>query len=269
MNAPLLLQNPAWLKIPGLRHGFSTRVGGVSTGPYASLNLKYPTGHEHESAAAVRENRRRLSAELGFDPAQLVACCQCHGAELQTVTTAEAGRGAFRHEDGLPDSDGMLTATTGLALLIQVADCLPILLVDPVQRVVGAVHAGWRGTEARILARAIARMQREFQSQPTDIQISIGPGIGFEHFEVGPEVAAAFSAQVDLNDPKIARVTGSKYRLNLSEINRRQALTAGIPAAAIHVFEHCTVSQPELFFSFRREAGVTGRLGGLIGWAEM
>lgn len=267
MTLPLALQNPEWLHIPGLRHGFSTRIGGVSQGPYASLNLKFPTGTDTEKATAVAENRQRLGQALGMDMNRLVACRQCHGNRIHTVRSEDAGAGAWDQETAIPDTDGLLTGETGIPLLIQVADCLPILLVDPVQRVIGAVHAGWRGTQARILERAIQRMQTEFNSQPGHIHITIGPGIGFEQFEVGAEVAEAFASQIDLRDPHLARTKGPKFLLNLNEINRRQALQAGVPAVAIFNLQRCTFSEPDWFFSFRRDRGNTGRLGGLISWA--
>jgi polyphenol oxidase len=264
----LFLQNPAWLSIPGLRHGFSTRLGGVSEGAYASLNLKYPTTEVGESFEHIAENRRRLGQALDLDMERWVACRQCHGAGIETVTRADAGRGALRQEDGLADTDGLITSESQLPLLIQVADCLPILLLAPAVHAIGAVHAGWRGTQGQILARAVAQMQTNFGAQPEQIQIAIGPGIGFAHFEVGAEVAEAFSDQIDLKDGQLAYAKGEKYHLNLVEINRRQALQAGVLPASIWSLDRCTVREPELFFSFRREAGVTGRLGGLIGWVD-
>ncbi|PIQ27796.1 peptidoglycan editing factor PgeF [bacterium (Candidatus Blackallbacteria) CG17_big_fil_post_rev_8_21_14_2_50_48_46] len=268
MTHPLFLQNPAWLNISGLRHGFSTRAGGVSEAPYASLNLKYPTGQETEAYEAVLENRRRLGAGLSMNIERLVACRQCHGAGLYTVKAEDAGRGAFSQEEGIADTDGLITAETDLPLLIQVADCLPILLVEPVAHVIGAVHAGWRGTQAQILRRVIERMQAEFGAQADRIQVAIGPGIGFEQFEVGTEVAEAFADHVDIRDPQVARVKGEKVHLDLVEINRRQALRAGIQPETLFSLNRCTVSEPELFFSFRRDQGLTGRLGGLIAWAD-
>lgn len=267
MSAPLFFSHPHWNQISGLRHGFSTRFGGVSQGPYAALNLKYPTG-ENETFEAVSENRRRLGQALELDSLRWVACRQCHGAGIQTVNAADVGRGALAQEDGLPETDGLLTAESQVPLLIQVADCLPILLVAPEVHAVGAVHAGWRGTQAEILRRAIERLCTEFGAEPEQIQVAIGPGIGFDHFEVGAEVAEAFAAQVDLKDLRVARPKGEKYHLDLVEINRRQALRAGLPAKAIWSLDRCTFSEPDVFFSFRRDAGVTGRLGGLIGWVD-
>lgn len=265
---PVVLQNPHWLSISGLQHGFSTRMGGVSQGAYASLNVKFPTGADSESAEAVRENRRRLGQVLGMNMQNLVACRQCHGSTIYVVQRKDAGAGALSQESAIPDTDGLITAETGIPLFIQVADCLPVLLLDPGKRIIGAVHAGWRGTAARILEKAIQRMHTAFGCQPEHIQISIGPGIGFEHFEVGAEVAEVFRAQVDLQDPRVARTKGSRFWLNLAEINRRQAMAAGVPAEAIFNLQRCTFSEPDYFFSFRRDRGQTGRLAGVIGWLE-
>ncbi len=263
---PLGLQASV-LKLPGLSHVFTTRLGGVSAGRFAELNLKYPvsegdelTGYEH-----VRQNRRRVCESLNLSFEDHVACQQVHGERVQRVTATERGRGSQEHYDGFADTDGLLTAEAGIALMVMVADCYPVLMADPVQRVVAAVHSGWRGTRLQITQKALQAMISENGSKPEDIRLAIGPGIGFSRFEVGPEVLEAFAGQFDLEDPQLVRQVGEKYRLNLPEILRRQALAENLLPEHIEIVPGCTLSD-ERFYSYRREAGVTGRQAGWIGW---
>lgn len=252
------------LQHPKIAHGFSTRQGGVSTGPYASLNLKLPHYEQDDDLSAVMENRRRLCVGLGVDPTRLVACQQVHGKQIHKVTAPDAGRGHASHLDGIPECDGLITDLVGVPLLVMVADCIPVILTDPQQGVVAAVHAGWRGTQQGIVAEAIELMVQDYGANPSDIHVGIGAGIGFDAFEVGPEVAEAFQDQIDLSDASLAYQKGEKYHLNLQAINRLQAQAKGVPDTQIAHLPHCTFRESELFYSYRRDKGVTGRLGALV-----
>lgn len=259
------------LNLPGLAHVFTTRMGGVSTGEFASLNLKYPVDDKDETGgdAHVTENRRRVCESLNLPFERMVACQQVHEAVVQTVTSAEAGRGARSHADGFPGTDGLLSAEAGIALMVMVADCYPVLMADPVRRVAAAVHSGWRGTQKGIAVVALEQMIAQ-GCKPGDIRLAIGPGIGYARFEVGPEVVAAFGDAIDASDPQVCvpQPDGSgKYRLNLPEILRRQALAAGLDPAHVEIVPGCTLSD-ERFYSYRRQQGVTGRQAGLIGWVS-
>ncbi|MGV3522862.1 MAG: peptidoglycan editing factor PgeF [Candidatus Sericytochromatia bacterium] len=267
-SATLLLQSSLLARLPGLSHGFTTRLGGVSEGPFHSLNLKYPVSASDETGGddKVYENRRRVCLHLGLKAEDLVACQQVHGQQIGVVSTAERGRGAFSQQDALPETDGLITDVAALPLLVMVADCYPVLLADPVRRAVGAVHSGWRGTQQNIAVAALEKMQAQYGSRPEDVRVAIGPGIGFAHFEVGPEVIAAFADQIDLGDPQVVASSGTRYRLNLPEILRRQLLKAGIQPEHLDVVAGCTVAEAERFYSFRREQGRTGRQAGIIAW---
>lgn len=255
------------LSLPGLSHVFTTRRGGVSTGVFAELNLKYPVmaGDEIGGEEQVRENRRRVCEFLQLPFANHVACQQVHGERVERVTRAEAGRGSDRHDDGFADTDGLLTAESGIALMVMVADCYPVLMADPVRRVAAAVHSGWRGTRLQITRKALQAMSAEHGSRPEDIRLAIGPGIGFEQFEVGAEVLEAFAGQLEPEDHTVVRQVAEKFRLNLPEVLRRQALAEGLRPEHVEIVPGCTVSD-ENFYSYRREAGVTGRQAGWIGW---
>lgn len=255
------------LKLPGLAHAFTTREGGCSQGAFASLNLKYPVNEQDETGGQlrVRQNREQICQALALPFQDLVACQQTHEDRIQLVTPAEKGRGALSHEDGFAGTDGLITAHAGIPLLVMVADCYPVLMADPVQKVVAAVHSGWRGTQQQIARKALQQMQQQFGSRPADIRLAIGPGIGFDRFEVGAEVVEAFADQIDTTDPELVRPDGSRFRLNLPGILRLQALAEGLLPEQIEILSLCTLTD-QRFFSYRREGGVTGRQAGLIGW---
>jgi YfiH family protein len=255
------------LQLPGLAHVFTTRQGGISSGAFAELNLKYPVseGDELGGDARVAENRRRVCEFLDLPFASHVACQQVHGKRVERVTAAEAGRGARSQTDGFAETDGLVTNEAGMALMAMVADCYPVLMADPVRRVAAAVHSGWRGTKLGILAEALQRMIQEDECRPEEIRLAIGPGIGFENFEIGADVIEAFRDQIDVADPALVRQIGEKFRLNLPEVLRRQALEQGLKAEHLEILPICTLSDSR-FYSYRREGGITGRQAGWIGW---
>ena len=175
----------------GLAHGISTRMGGVSKPPFAALNMALHVG---DCAADVLENRRLFAEALGLDAARIVTPRQVHGDEVRLVRASDAGMGASRYDESVPACDALMTAESGLPLLLCFADCVPLLFFDPVRRVIAAAHAGWKGTVAEIGRKTVQRMGEAFGSRPQDILAGIGPSIGACCFEVGEEVAAAFHA---------------------------------------------------------------------------
>lgn len=259
---PQLLQ-----AIPGLACAFTQRQGGVSKGPFASLNLKFPVNDqdEPEGMTTVWQNRQKVCQHLGLAAENMVACQQVHGDLVYTVHAQDAGRGAKQHEQGIPETDGLLTREIGIPLLIMVADCYPVVLVDPVQRVLAAVHSGWRGTEQRIASLALQHMVESHQTRPEDVRCVIGTGIDFHSFEVGAEVVEAFQGQINLSNPERVKAIGPKYRLNLPGILQDQLTAAGVLPAHIERLGGDTLSD-ESYFSYRRQGGVTGRQGVIIGW---
>ncbi|HKP92025.1 MAG TPA: polyphenol oxidase family protein [Thermoleophilaceae bacterium] len=230
------------LDLPGARAVFSTRQGGVSEPPYDTLNLGILTDDERE---AVAENRRRLAERVGVEREHVAMGRQVHGADLQEWTEMQqvawppvAQRGA-RPPVALREVDGHVTDLDGVALLVLVADCLPVALAGGGR--VAMVHCGWRGLAAGILERAVER----FDEPPT---AAIGPGIGRCCYEVGPEVLDAFGAagpHLDLRAVAVGQLEG-----------------AGVTDVR-HV-ELCTSCNPDLFFSHRRDDGVTGRQAGVV-----
>jgi polyphenol oxidase len=234
-----------WLeaRLPGARAAFSTRTGGVSEPPYASLNLGILTGDERD---AVVENRSRLAAALGLAPERVVIGRQVHGADLETHCGPQVPSPFASPRPAVPEVDGHLTAEPGLAALVFVADCLPVALAGPGR--IAMLHCGWRGLAAGIVYRGAEAVGA------TDA--AIGPGIGPCCYEVGPEVLDAFAG---LGIP----ATGPT--LDLTEAARRLLRDAGVER--IEAAGLCTSCDEDRFFSHRRDAGDTGRQAGLA-WLE-
>lgn len=271
-------------QFPWLWHGFSTRHGGISTvygqsNPAGDLNLGWTKDDDPER---VKENRRRFTAmvtarpeDSGPDePPPLITVRQIHSAET-LVFTQHSDKTAFVGPDGraLLEADGLVTNVPGVLLGIQTADCVPVLLVDPVRRAVGAFHAGWRGTVARIVERGVATMQREFGSRPADLLAAIGPSIGSCCYTVGEEVHQQFSQNFSYAGMlfRRAQLEPGAHTVDLWEANRRQLLDAGLPADHISVLGECTgctgLPGPHKYFSHRMEKGFTGRMMSAIGIA--
>jgi polyphenol oxidase len=232
-----------WLEaeMPGARAIFSTRQGGVSSGPYASLNLGWITGDEGDN---VYENRRRLARMADFEPANVLAGFQVHGAEVLRRDQAAPELPYLRPPDDPPEVDGHATSALGLAPLVLVADCLPVALSGPGG--VAMLHCGWRGLAAGILERGV----REVGATAA----AIGPGIGPCCFEVGDEVLAQFEPLGDgIADGRM---------LDLPEVAVRLLAAAGVQESESAGL--CTSCNAELFFSHRRDRGETGRQAGVV-----
>jgi YfiH family protein len=228
-----LLTWPA-LAASGVEAVVTGRAGGVSTGPYESLNLSLGAG---DDPANVLENRRRLAAGFGAGLGDFVFARQVHGAGVRVVGDADAGSGAVSQDDAIPDTDALVTTSPGVVLAILTADCVPIVLYDPVAGVLACVHAGWRGTVARIGGAAVATMDK-LGASPGDIVAGLGPAIDPARYQVGPDVhdavSAAFGAAADAfirPDPEAA----GRWLLDLPSANRHVLREAGLGERNIHV----------------------------------
>ena len=237
-------------------HCFTTRLGGVSTGSLASLNLGM---HRGDDPANVAENFRRLGAALGFSAEDLVLTRQTHSDIVRRVGRADCA--GIDHRE-YPECDALITNEPGVTLMIFTADCTPLLLHDPVTGAVGAAHAGWRGTAKAIGAKTVAAMVREFGCKPENIRAAIGPNIAQCHFETGVDVPEAMLDTFgDAADPFI-RHAGEKYYVNLKELNALSLRMAGVKR--IEVSDACTVCQSDRFWSHRVTRGDRGSQGALI-----
>lgn len=255
---------PAFDALPFVRHGFSTRLGGVSEGIFASMNLSFTRG---DDPAAVRENFRRFCTAAGMDDRQVVISAQEHHVQIRNVTADDRGRGVDR-ERGYTDIDGLLTDEPGVVLCTQYADCVPLLFVDPVKRVVGTSHSGWKGTVARIGAVTVERMAADYGCRREDILAGVAPSIGPCCFEVDEPVYLAFQQAGLLDTGCFEEKAGGKYHLNLWEINRRILLEAGLSAEHVTVTDLCTRCRPDLFWSHRAAGTQRGSLAAFIALAD-
>lgn len=245
------------LSSAGILHGVLTRRGGVSPNPWAELNLGATVGDDPEN---VRENRRLAFEAFGLRLDTLFDVWQVHSA---TVVCADSPRPP---EQKHMQADAILTDARGVTLFMRFADCTPILLFDPHRKVVGLVHAGWLGTVRRAVPAAIDAMRARYGSHPGDILAAIGPSIGPDHYEVGPDVTAqirdTLGARSDDVIQPIASGDGKKAYLDLWKANQIQLESVGVER--IEVAGVCTACHLEDWYSHRAEKGRTGRFGALI-----
>lgn len=284
-----------WEQYEWLRHGFSTRIAGVSTvyGP-ESLNLGWT---KDDDAVTVAKNRRRFLREVAGQRAALVTIRQFHSGMIRAIKEADGAlEGRLQTSEGraVLRGDGMMTDVPGVMLGVQVADCVPVLVADVKRRAVAAFHAGWRGTLARIVERGIGQMRLQYGSRPKDLVAVVGPAIGPCCYAVGEEVRFEFESQFTYSPALFHEVydsdavrdkypllfltarapghsnVGPQIHLNLWEANRRQLLDAGLKPSRIQVIGECTACARVKggglkYFSHRGESGFTGRLMGMIG----
>lgn len=243
--------------------GFSTRLGGVSEGIYACMNLSYTRGDIKEY---VDENFRRICDAMGVSADDVVISAQEHHTNLQRVTSADIGKGkAFT---GFADIDGLLTNDPNVVLCTQYADCVPLLFADPVKKAVAASHAGWRGTVAEIGRLTVEKMGQEFGSDPKDILVGIAPSIGKCCFEVDAPVLEAFQQMAVFDKDCYIDEENGKYRIDLWEVNRRVLIAAGVKAENITVTDLCTRCHSDVFWSHRVTGGDRGSLAAFISIVE-
>ncbi|MBB5055747.1 hypothetical protein HDF16_000416 [Granulicella aggregans] len=267
-----VVQIPGWKDFSWLRHGFSTRSGGVSTvyqgqeatGGYGDLNTGWTAT---DDSANVVENRRRLIAAVAGGDSTLVTVRQVHSAKSLVVPEDVSG---FFNDQGRAalEADGLMTKVPGVLLGIQTADCVPVLMADTRLRVVAGFHAGWRGTVAGIVEKGIAQMSTDFGSSPENLVAAVGPSIGACCYSVGDEVREAFADRFDYAG-ELFESRSEDLFLDLWEANRRQLLKAGVPEAGIELVGECSgcagLPGRRRYFSHRCENGFTGRMMSVIG----
>ena len=279
--------------IPGIVHGFSMRRGGVSEA-YGGQSLNLGITPD-DTRAAVERNRDLFLQAIGAsdDGASwpMIPMRQVHSSVIHRVDESHIGQG--RADVGHPQhplvGDGLIANRAEMVLAVRVADCLPVLMADPVRRAVGAFHAGWRGTLARIVEKGVGELRRQFGSDPADIKAAIGPGIHRCCYEVGEDLRDRFASQFCYAGELFEEVFSSdpvrrKYpllfmnqrapghgepprtaHLDLVEANRLQLLAAGVRQENIWISDLCTSCRTDLLFSHRKEKGATGRMVGAIG----
>ncbi len=244
-------------RIQGIFHFISTREGGVSQPPYEFLNLNFAGGDDPKK---VEKNWRILSSALGIPLSYVVLTRQKHGDKVVVIKSPKSGK--FPHTIG--EGDAMVTSLRHHLLVVLVADCVPLLLIDIQKKVIGIVHAGWRGTLQNVTGKTVEVFRKEFKSNPKDIYAGIGPSIGPCCYQVGEDIVEKFRKAYPSFNKVMWREKNKKFFLNLWEINKHQLKSSGIPEENIEVSRICTFCNHWIFFSQRWQKGPTGRFAGGI-----
>ncbi|QWU14928.1 conserved hypothetical protein [Paenibacillus sophorae] len=274
-GSPALFSLKPWTdRFSEITAGFTGRTGGAGSSPYESLNCALHVGDIPED---VIKNRKTIAEILGFTLEDWTCGEQVHGAEIAVVTADDKGRGSLDRTSAFADTDGLLTDVPGVLLTSFYADCVPLFFFDPVSGAVGLAHAGWKGTVAEIALAMVLRMETVYGSRKENIRAAIGPSIGGCCYEVDDFVMNRVRGLEDslvqeqesaegLYRPSTAHY--GKMMLNLKELNRRIMIKAGILPTHIECTTWCTSCNHDLFFSYRKENGVTGRMASWIGIKE-
>ncbi|MCK8817641.1 peptidoglycan editing factor PgeF [Natroniella sulfidigena] len=244
-----------------VKHAFTTRTGGVSSGDYNSLNLGL---HVADNKADVIENRKRVCQVLDSDHEELVAAKQMHNDRVKIVTAEDQGKGALTYQSALDNVDALLTDQPQILLTSYYADCTPILILDPVQKVVGLVHAGWKGTVKKIAQQTVLKMIDSYGSQAEDILVGVGPVIGSCCYEVDQQVITPLSNNFANWDQLVKKSGNGNWKLDLALANQVQLKEIGLQEKNIITSNLCTCCNSDLFFSYRKDGGKTGRMASLI-----
>ena len=245
-----------------IKHGFSTRVGGVSEGVCSTMNLSFSRGDDEN---AVRENFRRMANALDVEEDSFVFSQQTHTTNVRKVTLEDKGKGLTRKLD-YQDIDGLITNVPGLCLSTFYADCVPLYFVDPVKKAIGLSHSGWRGTVGKIGCVTVQKMQEEYGSNPENIIAAIGPSICQDCYEVSEDVIVEFQNHFDKKYWKelYYKKENGKYQLNLWKANEIVLEEAGVLKEHIAVTNLCTCCNHETLFSHRASQGKRGNLAAFL-----
>ncbi|CRZ34343.1 hypothetical protein DFR55_101115 [Herbinix hemicellulosilytica] len=264
-KAPFI-EFPVFSEIPFITHGFSTRLGGVSTGMFSSMNLGSGPLPYQDDPENIRQNFLIITESIGVKPESLVLSDQVHKTNIRIVDENDRGKGFIRPRD-YEEIDGLITNKPNITLVTKYADCVPLFFVDPIKKAIGLSHSGWKGTIGRIGYKTVEKMKDAFGSNPEDIIAVIGPSICADCYEVGEEVAEEFRKVFSLkneNTEILCKNKNNRYQLNLWEANRRVLLDAGLQQKNIHVSEVCTACNSDLFFSHRKTGGKRGSLAAFL-----
>jgi YfiH family protein len=258
------LSFPVLTEIPFLRHGFSTRLGGVSSDIFSTMNLGNESSIYVDAPDKIEENYRRIATSIGFDPHTIVISKQVHKTNIRLVDELDCGKGLYQPRD-YDEIDGLITNKPNVTLVTKYADCVPLFFVDTEKKAIGLTHSGWRGTVKKIGKITALEMQKHFGSNPKDIIAVIGPSICVGCYEVGEEVAKEFRTSFPDNFDGILMEKGnSKYQCNLWAANKTVLLEAGLLPENIHISEVCTSCNSDLLFSHRKTAGKRGSLAAFL-----
>lgn len=244
-----------------VEHLFTTKIGGVSQEEYAQLNLGL---HVADKKGDILENRRLISEILTYNSKELVAGKQIHSDQIRVVSAQDKGKGALDYESAIEDTDALITNEPEILLTSYYADCTPILILDPVKQAIGLAHAGWKGTVLKIAQKTILKMKEVYQTNPGDVLVGIGPAIGQCCYQVDSRVVEPLKKNFKNWQELIEEDGEDRWRLNMPLANQIQLEEIGIKPKNIIQSELCTCCNSELFFSYRRDQGKTGRMASMI-----
>jgi YfiH family protein len=255
---------PVLTEVPFLRHGFSTRLGGVSGDIFSTMNLGNESSIYVDEPAKVEENYNRIAASIGFDPKTIVVSKQVHKTNIRLVDENDCGKGLYLPRD-FDEIDGLITNKPNVTLVTKYADCVPLFFVDTKKKTIGLTHSGWRGTVKKIGKITVEELKKHFDSDPEDIIAVVGPSICKDCYEVGEEVASEFKIAFPNTQNEILTAKGNgKYRCDLWAANRNVLLEAGLRPENIHISEVCTSCYSDLLFSHRKTEGRRGSLAAFL-----
>ncbi len=237
-----------------ITHAFTTRLGGVSRGNICGLNLGFRVKDNTES---VKENYRLVANDMGLDLDKAILSKQSHTDNIHIVTQEDFGKGITRQSD-IEDTDALVTNVQGAALVVFAADCTPILLYDPIQKVAAAIHSGWRGSVKKIAPKCVGLMETKFGSNPRNILVAIGPCIGQCCFEFGSDAPDYFDAK------HLKYKENGKYMVNLRSYITNSMISVGIDKNNIDISNACTMCNTDRFYSYRAHRDKTGRQAAII-----
>ena len=249
----LYLSFPDFDREDWIRHGFSTRIGGVSSGYLSSMNLGFGRGDDEN----VRTNFSLIAEAIGFRTEDMVFSDQTHTVNVRRVFSHDRGKG-FLEKVPWTDVDGLITDDPGVVLTTFYADCVPLFFIDPEHRAIGLSHSGWRGTASRMAQVTISKMREEFGSDPRKMKAAIGPSVCRKCYEVSEDVASQFP------EAFVTEKKNGKYLLDLQGTNRAIMIESGIPMSSISMPGICTACNPDFLYSHRASQGRRGSLAGFL-----
>jgi len=250
--------------LPFIKHGFSTRLGGVSKGQFATLNFDRKVMDAYDDPANVEENFRRIAKSIDFDVNSVVLSKQVHKTNIRLVDESDRGKGLIIPRD-YDEIDGLITNKANVTLVTKYADCVPLYFVDPVKRAIGLSHSGWRGTVAMIGKKTVEEMSKAFGSNPEDIIAVIGPSICRECYEIaGSTVDEFINAFPEEKDTILTQKDNGRYLCDLWKANRLVLQKAGLLASNIHISGVCTSCNSDILFSHRKTQGKRGSLAAFL-----
>ena len=244
-------------------NAFTTRTGGVSRIPFDNLNLSYNVG---DKESRVAENRKIILDALSIDYRTAVTAQQVHKDKIALVRKEDKDRGAFKYSKGIGQTDALITDISGIPLLMCYADCVPIFILDPIKKAIALIHSGRKGTELELTLKTLFKMKKIFKTNPCSCLAAIFPSIGPCCYSIKEEnkIDDYWLNQVGYNIEPISLKNKGVRRLDLRKANNVQLIKAGLLKKNIFVNEICTADHPELFFSYRRDKGNTGRMAAIF-----